>query len=247
MRFYILSDLHLEIHNFIPPKVEADVVILAGDICTGDEGVKWAQRTFPDLPVTYVMGNHEHYHSEMLSNIKEIKDCAKNSNVTVLENDAIELDECVILGCTLWTDFNLFGDRARASHVAVSCMHDFRIVAYGNDLHILTPEDTMVIHHESRIWLAQQAKIRRDKPLIVVTHHGPSMQSVHPKFIADDLTPAFSSDIEKLVKELSPALWVHGHTHEAMDYQLERTRVICNPKGYPGEKNEFKRDLVIEI
>lgn len=32
-------------------------------------------------------------------------------------------------------------------------------------------------------------------------------------------------------------LWVHGHMHNASDYVIGDTRVVCNPKGYPGEKN----------
>ena len=35
MRLHILSDLHLEFEPFTPPAVEADVVILAGDVGTG--------------------------------------------------------------------------------------------------------------------------------------------------------------------------------------------------------------------
>ena len=44
-------------------------------------------------------------------------------------------------------------------------------------------------------------------------------------------------------------LWVHGHTHDAHDYVLNDTRIVCNPRGYFGyERSEdYKSDLVIEI
>jgi hypothetical protein len=42
MRLHILSDLHLEFEPFTPPAVEADAVILAGDVSTGRNGLKWA-------------------------------------------------------------------------------------------------------------------------------------------------------------------------------------------------------------
>jgi predicted phosphodiesterase len=29
-------------------------------------------------------------------------------------------------------------------------------------------------------------------------------------------------------------LWVHGHMHNASDYMLGTTRVVCNPRGYTG-------------
>jgi 3',5'-cyclic AMP phosphodiesterase CpdA len=61
MKLRVLSDLHLEFLDWTPPAVEADVVVLAGDIHGGVRGVEWARRQFPDTPVIYVPGNHEFY------------------------------------------------------------------------------------------------------------------------------------------------------------------------------------------
>jgi hypothetical protein len=61
MKVRILSDLHLEFQDWKPPKVDADVVVLAGDIHVGARGVDWARRSFPLSPVVYVPGNHEFY------------------------------------------------------------------------------------------------------------------------------------------------------------------------------------------
>jgi Icc-related predicted phosphoesterase len=45
------------------------------------------------------------------------------------------------------------------------------------------------------------------------------------------------------------ALWIHGHTHESMDYTLAGTRVVCNPRGYlPDEPNPgFEAGFVVEL
>jgi predicted phosphodiesterase len=40
MRLQILSDLHLEFGDYAPDQTRADVVILAGDIHVGCEGIK---------------------------------------------------------------------------------------------------------------------------------------------------------------------------------------------------------------
>ena len=47
----------------------------------------------------------------------------------------------------------------------------------------------------------------------------------------------------------SPDLWVHGHTHNSLDYALGRTRVVVNPCGYKDvEVNlQYNRQLVIEL
>jgi hypothetical protein len=54
---------------------------------------------------------------------------------------------------------------------------------------------------------------------------------VQNKCGGDLLNPAFAADRSGLVREpVKP--WIHGHTHESMDYQLNGTRVLRNPRGY---------------
>jgi len=42
-------------------------------------------------------------------------------------------------------------------------------------------------------------------------------------------------------------LWVHGHSHTAVDYEVAGTRVVCNPRGYPGEETGFNPGLVLTL
>lgn len=46
MKVHVLSDLHLEFSEFVPPTTNADLVILAGDIDTKCRGVEWANLAF---------------------------------------------------------------------------------------------------------------------------------------------------------------------------------------------------------
>lgn len=46
MKVHVLSDLHLEFSDFVPPTTNADLVILAGDIDTKCRGVGWANEIF---------------------------------------------------------------------------------------------------------------------------------------------------------------------------------------------------------
>ena len=92
---------------------------------------------------------------------------------------------------------------------------------------------------------------------VVVTHHLPSERSVAPRFAKDELTPAFASHLDDLLPFAQ--LWIHGHTHDSIDYVLEaeghRTRVVCNPRGYPlstggtsvFENQSFNPALLLEI
>ncbi len=61
MKIRLLSDLHHEHFDGRRqlPEVEADVVVLAGDIHSHLEGLHWARETFADSEIVYVAGNHE--------------------------------------------------------------------------------------------------------------------------------------------------------------------------------------------
>src|SRR5512132_2850782 len=107
MRLHILSDLHMEFAPFEPPPTDADVVILAGDIGTGLKGFRWAQTTFPNCPVIYVLGNHEFYGQKLQKLLEQLKAMTKGTNIQVLENDLFTLGDVTFLGATLWTDFAL--------------------------------------------------------------------------------------------------------------------------------------------
>jgi predicted phosphodiesterase len=58
VKLLILSDLHIEFGDFKIPNVDADLVILAGDIHVKDKGLKWIIRQNLKIPVIYVLGNH---------------------------------------------------------------------------------------------------------------------------------------------------------------------------------------------
>ena len=63
------------------------------------------------------------------------------------------------------------------------------------------------------------------------------------------MSAAFASNMDDFILEHQPRLWIHGHTHESFDYEIGKTRAVCNPRGYaPMAINEgFKADFVMEI
>jgi predicted phosphohydrolase len=107
MKLRILSDLHIEFADFTPPPTDADVTVLAGDIGVGMAALDWTHLNFPEMPVVYVLGNHEYYRHD-LALLGQMKKAAL-SNVHILENDCVVLEGVRFLGATLWTDFALHG------------------------------------------------------------------------------------------------------------------------------------------
>ena len=208
MKLHILNDLHIEFEDFDPPATDADVVILAGDIGVGVEGLRWAEERFPDRPMIYVPGNHEFYHHD-LSLIEELKEQAPE-HIHVLNDDQVTIDGVRFLGSVLWTDFGLFGeaDRLFAMQQVRRQMTDFSIIRNGGQR--FTPEDAIRLHTASRGWLVTMLAEHFAGKTVVVTHHAPSSRSVHPRYASDLLTPAFASNLENLMDGDRAALWVHG-------------------------------------
>jgi predicted phosphodiesterase len=247
MKLHILSDLHIEFADFEPPDTDAEAVILAGDIGVGMEGLRWAACHFPVRPVIYVLGNHEFYGHDIDLTAK-LK-AAASENITVLSDDMLVLGGVRFLGSTLWTDFKLYGEveAGSARERALASMNDFAHIRQG--AHRFRPEDSVELHEASRAWLAGQLEQAFDGPTVVITHHLPALKSVAPRYANDPLNPAFASRLEGVIESYHPTLWIHGHTHEPCDYELFRTRVVCNPRGYPGEYGRagFKTDLTVAV
>jgi predicted phosphodiesterase len=215
------------------------VVVLAGDIDLGTKGVEWALEVFSNVPVIYVVGNHEFYRGELPRVTGEILDRARGTNVHVLENREFRYRGVRFLGCTLWTDFALFGTNRRlgAMRAAAQGMNDYhQIRASLHGYRRLRPEDTAVLHHESVRWLEARVREPFDGPTVVVTHHAPSFRSVPLRFRSDLISAAFASNLDDLVQRSGAAYWIHGHTHDTFDYSIGHTRVVCNPLGYPHEQ-----------
>lgn len=250
MRLYVLSDLHLEFGIFRVPPVEVDVVILAGDIGIGRKGIRWAAKAFPTVPVIYVAGNHEFYGSNLQVIMDELEQ-AQTSHVHWLENRAIEIGGVRFLGCSLWTDFRLFGEERRAELMgkAGESMNDYARVSFGRgrEKRKLLPTDTAALHDRSRIWLVEELAKPYPGPTVVVTHHAPHPRSLLPEFANDPLSGAYVNDLSLLMG--TAQLWIHGHIHASLDYTVSGTRVICNPRGYvPYQANPmFSPGLVLEV
>lgn len=221
-----------------------DVIVLAGDICEGVAGIEWAgllRRKFR-IPVIYVPGNHEPY-GEILPLLRvEMAQAAQTHDVMLLDDRTRVIQGVRFVGSTLWTNFEICGggDRAWAMRDAATCMNDFRLIEVieedGRE-RVLTPSDTVALHEKSVAFL-DAALADALLPTVVVTHHLPHPNSIAPRYRASRLNAAFCSNLEPLILRHQPLLWIHGHTHDSMDYCIGNTRIVCNPLGY-GDENPW--------
>jgi Icc-related predicted phosphoesterase len=221
-----------------PPPVDADVVVLAGDITDSPaETVEWSRRHFTQ-PVVIVAGNHELFGQSIDAAIREGR-AASDDRVRFLENDAVVINGTRFIGSTLWTDFRLHGsdpeDVRKAMSDARGGMIDFQMISEdstsdGSMPLRFTPASSARRHRESRDFISRTLAIPFDGPTVVVTHHAPHPKSVAPLWEGHPVTPCFVSDLSDVILDGQPEWWIHGHTHTSFDYGVGDTSVVCNPK-----------------
>ncbi len=276
MKIFLTSDIHTErahkrfIPDFDYPElrfdypVEADVIVLAGDIGEWVNGLEWARHRFENKEIIYVPGNHEYYRSD-LNVIDELRSKAKELGINLLENDSVIIGDVRFLGATLWTNFNDFSsaevEKAQASitdYSVISCKKWLAgtnnnlaaqlklLSSTDNNKHeLFTPLIAYLLHKNSLKWLESQLLTPYDGKTVVVTHHAPSLRSCGTK-----VNYNYASNLDGFIKLYAQHidLWCHGHIHAPVDYEISGVRIMSNSKGYPHEDNgQFTPNLVINI
>jgi Icc-related predicted phosphoesterase len=253
MRLQVFSDLHADVrppkHIEVAPGVDA--VVVAGDTCEGAErGFALLRQIVPmQIPIIAVMGNHEFYRRCLPDELDEARRVAPLYGVNILENDAVEIGGVRFLGCTLWTDYAIFGEAnvARAMRAASDGLNDHRRITWAKkpDWRRFRPAEAWILHKRSRSFL--EGELAKPLDCVVLTHHAPHPRSMHSRYGSELLSAAYVSDLTAVIEAGQPSLWVHGHVHESFDYRVGATRVVCNPHGYGTENPKFDPGLVLEV
>ena len=208
-------------------------------------------KLFPN--VIYIAGNHEHYHGDFKYTISNLKEKFKYlPNVHVLDKEMIKIDDITFVCSTLWTNMNN-EDPLTLYHIK-SMMNDFKcvknshrevsyktfevledgrqITVFKSRVANFSPEDA--VEENKKCFEIIKHFVSENDKVIVVGHHTPSKQSMHPRYAADALMNGgyHNSYEEYIMDHPQIKLWTHGHTHELYDYMIGETRIVCNPRGY---------------
>jgi len=265
---------------WLPVEMEEDsdtVLVIAGDISSDHliidqkypDGECWLQKVAKRFKyVVMVLGNHDYYlrnfSTEHIS-IKEDIAAIGMTNVYLLENDTIVLDQVKFVGATLWTDFNKHNSLVLGAwrqmmvtdmkHIRYGKIKSYQPV-YGGPAREPNIKAETIYERCVRSKKYIFKNLGRDHPdqkVFVVTHMAPSENSVSPKFKAryDDIVYGnfyFFSNFEREIEANGPDVWFHGHMHLPFDYVIGKTRVVCNPRGYPQERDtQFNPTWRIEL
>lgn len=246
MKALVASDLHFEFHKdggraLTADLADADVCLCPGDLSNAAgiwDALLLLLSKYPH--VVFLFGNHEFYGSnipEVKAKIEKLQQRLPKmegnlGQLHVLDNSTCEIEGRRFVGSTLW--FRHLPDSPQYERM----LNDFYQIANAHQ--------RIYEENEKALKFLEETVTGDD---IVLTHHMPAVESIHPKYEGSVLNRFFLCDVSWLIEERQPKLWVHGHTHESADYVMGTTQVLCNPFGYVRQEENpaFNPELIIEI
>lgn len=264
MNIQLLSDLHLEAHpHFVPePAPGADVLVLAGDVGSYQEGTQLDDEDFGlarfsplpqgagwPTPVFFVPGNHEYDAQDFDAAHVRLRKTCDRLGITWLERECVQLGGVRFVGTTLWSDFDALADhdgctdlarrfklRDKAFRAANFYLRKTGGTRHGEPFLAEPMRDHALV---CRQWLSDALAVPFEGPTVAVTHFAPSLRSADPRYGLVPGTAGFCNALDELLPRAQ--LWLHGHLHAPSDYTVGgthadgtawRCRVVANPLGY---------------
>lgn len=251
-----MSDLHADFRGFRgypAPVTGAGIILIAGDTRQGLAAALTDLRAaYPSpLELVVVAGNHEFWTKKDLPTaIAEGRRVAAKLGAHYLEDAVVHIGSLRILGCTLWSDYGLFGEERRvaAMRTANNELRDHKRIKFTSDPWMrFRAQEARAKHLESRAFLEAELAKPHDGPTVVATHFAPIPEAVAPEHRWSTLAAAACSDLSPVIQRFQPAAWISGHTHFAYRMRQGSTLMLSNPCGYPDEKVGFDPALIIEV
>ncbi len=264
MKIDILSDLHLDFYfkphltiseNIISlfgqiftdnaTREIGDVLIIAGDIGHYNEQnieiLKILQKEFYKH-IVCVLGNHDYYlvnseakytfETDSFKRVKHMRDLInKEKNMYCLDGEVIDIEGIKFGGADSWYDGNYvkkYFTQFDNNHINLlwnGNMNDSRLIKGISRFDAITKIE---MHKLENIY---------ENCDVMITHVNPSIdkEHIHEKYRNSPISTFFTFDGSRFYKNGSMKYWVFGHTHDAIEYEMEDVKFLCNPFGYPNE------------
>ena len=264
MNIQLLSDLHLESNPDFKaqPVPGADVLVLAGDIGSYQQGSLLTERGVPDFglarfsplpvaqggagwptPVLFLPGNHEYDGLDFDATHARLRETCERLGMVWLEQETVVLQGVRFVGSTLWTDFDaLSAAQAQAGEITLGEQLKAREKAfraanyYLSKNHSFRSGQPLLAADVREQGLQSQAWLRQ---ALAQPFDGPTVAVTHfaPSLLSADprygLAPGTAGFCNALDDLLPLAdVWLHGHLHCAIHYISRGCRVVANPLGY---------------
>lgn len=259
MRIQILSDLHLEANpDFMPePAPDADLLVLAGDIGSYQEGGDMQDPDFglarfsplPQFagwptPVLYVPGNHEYDALDFDTAHARLRATCERLGIRMLERETLVMDGVRFVATTLWANYDALADGEQVTDLTRRLKlreKAFRAANYYLNKMAGTKDGAPFLAEPMREhalvceqWLREALAAPYEGTTVAITHFAPSLRSADPRFGRQPGTASFCNADDDLIPLAD--VWLHGHLHCRHDYTVPRpgrapTRVLSQAMG----------------
>ncbi|HBC2129572.1 TPA: metallophosphoesterase [Vibrio cholerae] len=243
MKFYVVSDLHLDIHgirrDFWHDFDKEATLVVAGDTANGLSGIAYVKNVLCRhfKAVIMIAGNHEWYSNTSKSyrytsecksstdsgslNVSKSSVLAKlkahsdtTENLFFLNNESIELDGYTIFGGTLWFPIHTYS--VELVNAYSELMNDTKFIG------------SSMIEEQHKAFINNFP----EKVDIAISHHLPSKEAfAFEQNASSDYAPYYHASLSnELISKAR--YWIAGHQHDPVEKIIAgKTTFICNPKG----------------
>jgi Icc-related predicted phosphoesterase len=246
--------------TWIPPEfLDVEAIILGGDIHYSPEQLSGMLRRMretqhPSTQIVVVPGNGEYIDYEFEVARAEYRRAVESvPNAVFLDDDTAVLPSGLrVIGSTLW------------SHLTDRQIEVFtkRLASYGmrgvdniqRDGRYLTFEDTNELHARARSFIEGQLRSLSPEEratTVVCTHYWPTGRpwAGWPGDSEVDRADA-TADLDDLIEECGPSLWLSGHWHVTKHVTIGSTRISSNPRAgesADGMNHDFSEAFILEV
>ena len=199
MKIQFASDLHLEFpanSAFLksnPLQTIGDILILGGDIVPFrfmEQFKDFFKFCSDHFEATYwIPGNHEYYHSELGNRIGQFKEEIE-SNVFLLNNQAIDRAETRIILSTLWSSIS-----SEKAWYIQNVLNDYRLIKDKGSL--FTSARSTELFNENLAFIQKSVLSNQQKKCVVVTHHVPTFTDYPKEYRSSNINEAFATDLNE--------------------------------------------------
>lgn len=214
--------------------------------------LRWCAKRYERVFV--VPGNHEGYGRAWEQSLVLIRNACSHagSNVHMCDRSTFDLPTVRILATQLWSHV----DEDLSTECQRGCS-DYALITTEDpttgEIRNITPADTSSWHAEDLAWLKQQLLEESRVPIVLLTHHAPSMACLEPgTHPTEPFAQLSCSELDNLF--VDPIVcWAYGRTHFPLDCRAGTLRLVTNPAGYPRSQfptpfgRPYRPDLIINL
>jgi hypothetical protein len=246
---------------WIPPRdLDVEAILLGGDIHYLPDRLAVMLREIRETQrdatrIIVVPGNGEYAHSELGESRRQYREAVESvPGAIFLDDETVVLPSGLrIIGSTLWS---LVAEDELDRYTAMLTREGLQGV--DNILlgdRFLSLRDTNELHLAARAFLAGElrglSEAERGRT-VVCTHFWPTLRpwAVHSGDADEEWPQIVGADLDELIAECGPAVWLCGHAHTTHQVTIGSTRIASNPRAGDGPQNinpDFSETYVAEL